>query len=191
MAGRKKKAKKKKSGNAVAKASSPLGRIAPLAGLETVNVIVETPKSKRNKFCFDEKAGVFRLGKVLPAGAAFPYDFGFVPGTRAEDGDPLDVLLLMDESAFPGCVVEARPIGVIEAEQKENGRFIRNDRVVAVAQESHVHSNLKSLADLNQDLIKELEHFFQSYQDCLGKEFRVLGARGPQKARKAIENAIQ
>src|SRR5215212_8024826 len=84
-----------------------------------VNVVVETPQGSRNKYNFDERLGVFRLGGVLPAGAVFPFDFGFVPSTVGGDGDPLDVLVLMDEPAFPGCLVEARLLGVVEAVQTE------------------------------------------------------------------------
>ena len=83
----------------------------------SVHVIIETPKGSRNKFAFDEKQKVFRLKKVLPVGMAFPYDFGFVPSTRAEDGDPIDVLVLMDEPAFPGCVLDCRVIGIIEGDE--------------------------------------------------------------------------
>ena len=98
------------------------------------NVVVETPKGCRNKFKFDEAAGLFRLGGVLPAGAVFPFDFGYLPATQGDDGDPLDVLILMDEPAFPGCVVAARLVGVIEAEQTEKGgRPERNDRLIAVS----------------------------------------------------------
>ena len=81
-----------------------------------VLVVVDTPKGSRNKYEFDEELGVFALGGVLPSGAVFPFDFGYVPRTRAEDGDPLDVLLLMDEPAFVGCVVPSRLVGAIEAE---------------------------------------------------------------------------
>src|SRR4051794_37531839 len=88
---------------------------------EMVNVMVETPKGCRNKFKFDEFHGCFQLSSVLPVGSTFPYDFGFVPGTRADDGDPIDVLLLMDEAAFPGCLVTARLIGVIQAEETKDG----------------------------------------------------------------------
>src|SRR5687767_2473398 len=88
---------------------------------KTVNVIVETPKGSRNKFKFDEESGCFILGSVLPAGYTFPFDFGYVPGTLAEDGDPVDVLLLMDQPAFPGCLVRARLIGVLEAKQCKDG----------------------------------------------------------------------
>ena len=80
-----------------------------------LNVVVETPKGSRNKYNYDEKLGLFKLGGVLPAGAFFPFDFGFVPATVGGDGDPLDVLVLMDEPAFTGCLVESRLLGVVEA----------------------------------------------------------------------------
>src|SRR5262245_5772097 len=82
-----------------------------------LNVVVDTPKGSRNKYKLDEKLGQWRLSKILPQGMSFPYDFGFVPSTRGEDGDPIDVLLIMDEPTFPGCIVSARLIGVIQAEQ--------------------------------------------------------------------------
>src|SRR5918998_3541164 len=114
-----------------------------------LNAIIETPKGSRNKFDYDEDAGLFKLGGVLPAGSVFPFDFGFVPSTLGGDGDPLDVLLLMDEPAFPGCLVEARLVGVVEAEQTErDGETTRNDRLVAVAAESRAHSKVRSLATL-------------------------------------------
>src|SRR2546430_14595761 len=91
---------------------------------KTVRVIVETPKGSRNKYAFDVDERVFTLKKVLPVGMAFPYDFGFIPSTRAEDGDPVDVLVLMDEPAFAGCLLACRPIGIIEGEQKEGTRKI-------------------------------------------------------------------
>ena len=101
---------------------------------DLTNVVVDTPKGSRNKYKFDERDGQWRLSKVLPQGSYFPFDFGFVPSTQAEDGDPIDVLLIVDEPAFPGCVVPARLIGVLEAEQTEKGQTIRNDRLVAVVE---------------------------------------------------------
>lgn len=116
-----------------------------------LNVIIETPKGSRNKFEYDPKHGLFKLSGILPAGANFPFDFGFVPPTLGEDGDPLDVLLLMDEPAFTGCLVAARLIGVIEAEQTErDGASVRNDRLIAVAAKSLTHRDLKSLEQLGQ-----------------------------------------
>src|SRR3982750_1608163 len=103
-------------------------------GGENLNVVIETPKGSRNKYNFDGSLGLFKLGGVLPAGHSFPYDFGFIPQTTGGDGDPLDVLVLMDEPAFPGCLIRSRLIGVIEAEQTEhNGETTRNDRLIAVA----------------------------------------------------------
>src|SRR6202043_965268 len=99
-----------------------------------LRVVIETPKGSRNKFAFNPDDQIFELKKVLPAGMAFPYDFGFVPSTKADDGDPVDVLVLMDEPAFPGCVLKCRPIGVIEGEQimKANKKDKeRNDRIIA------------------------------------------------------------
>src|SRR5437764_15464112 len=104
-----------------AKAASAAGlnELATFAAKGVVHVIVDTPKGSRNKFKYDEELGLFKLSGVLPAGAVFPFDFGFVPATLGGDGDALDVLLLMDEPAFVGCLVEVRLIGVIEAEQTE------------------------------------------------------------------------
>ena len=164
-------------------------RIPALDADGHVNVIVETPKGSRNKFKYDETNGVFTLGSVLPAGAVFPYDFGFVPCTRAEDGDPLDVLLLMDTPAFTGCLIGTRLIGVIEAEQTEDGETTRNDRLVAVALEAHDYSDLHTLKDINGGLLKELEHFFVSYNEARGKKFRLLGCKGPAKAKKLLRQS--
>src|SRR5262249_26353611 len=104
----------------------------PATGL--VHVIVDTPKGSRNKFKYDEALGLFRLGKVLPLGSSFPYDFGFIPATRAEDGDPVDILVFADEPTFCGCLVTVRLLGVIEAEQTEKGQTVRNDRLVGIVE---------------------------------------------------------
>ena len=90
-----------------------------------------------NKFKYEEHVGLFRLSKVLPLGASFPYDLGFVPSTRADDGDALDVLVLMDAPAFTGCLVTVRMLGVIEAEQTEKGKTVRNDRLIAAVETHH------------------------------------------------------
>jgi len=154
-----------------------------------ITVVIETPKGSRNKFKYDEKEGVFKLSSVLPAGSSFPYDFGFIPSTKAADGDPLDVLLLMDEAAFAGCVIEARLIGVIEAEQTERGKTTRNDRLIAVAAQSKDYSNLESLRDVNDHLIDEIQHFFEYYNESRGTEFKVLGIHGPKRAFKLLQKS--
>ena len=96
-------------------------------------VIVETLRGSRNKYKLDEKTGRMKLSMVMPEGMTFPYDFGFLPNTKFEDGDPLDVLILSDEPTFPACQIDCRIIGVIKAEQKKNGKETRNDRLIAVA----------------------------------------------------------
>ena len=139
-------------------------------------VIIETPKASRNKFKYDKEHDLFELGGVLPAGAVFPFDFGFVPSTLGEDGDPLDVLILMDQPAFPGCFVLARVLGVIEAKQTElDGETERNDRLIAVAAEAHDHSEIHSISEMSANLIDEIEHFFISYNEIKGKKFKPLG----------------
>ena len=152
-----------------------------------LNVIIETPKGCRNKYKFDEKLNLFKLGGILPLGATFPFDFGFIPSTLGGDGDPLDVLILMDEPAFAGCLVPARLLGVIEAEQTEDGVTERNDRLIAVASKSKAHSHVKSLNDLNESVIEEIKHFFISYNQAKGKEFKPIGQFGNRKAQKLVE----
>lgn len=157
-----------------------------------VHVVVETPKGGRNKVAFDPELGVFKLKGVLPEGHSFPYDFGFVPSTKAEDGDPLDVLLLLDAPAFPGCLVEARLIGALEIEQQDpDGPTQRNDRLLAVAANSHEHKSVKSLTDLSAELLHEIEHFFHSYNEAKGGEIRVLRRVGPERAHALLTQALQ
>src|SRR4051794_28197721 len=152
-------------------------------------VIVETPKGSRNKLSWNEPYGRFELKGVLPAGAIFPYDFGFLPSTLADDGDPLDLLLLLDDQTYPGVLVRSRLLGVLEAEQSENGKTERNDRLIAVADNSRTHSSLKSIEDVDHNLLREIEHFFCSYNEVKGKQFRVIGRGGPDRARQIIESA--
>src|SRR5262245_14937852 len=97
-----------------------------------LNVIIETPRGSRNKYAYDEESGLFRLIKLLPAGMAFPFDFGFVPSTQGGDGDPLDALVLSEETLFPGCLVRTRILGAIKAEQRKGKKIERNDRLIAV-----------------------------------------------------------
>ena len=157
-----------------------------------LNVIIETPKGSRNKFNYDEGTGLFKLGGVLPAGASFPFDFGFVPSTLGGDGDPLDVLVLMDEPAFAGCLVRVRLVGVIEAEQTErDGETTRNDRLIGVAAESRLHKSVRTLNALGDALLDEIEHFFVSYNDFKGKRFNPLGRFGPRKAAALVEEGMK
>src|SRR5205085_8152461 len=131
----------------------------------TLNAVIETSKGTRNKLNYNPDQELFELSKVLPRGMVFPFDFGFIPSTVAEDGDPLDVLVLLDEPVPVGCKIPARLIGVIEAEQIENGETFRNDRLIAVAQSSHEHRDVRSINDLCKRLVQEIEHFFVACDD--------------------------
>ena len=122
-------------------------------------------------------------------GLVFPFDFGFIPGTRGEDGDPIDVLLLMDAPAFTGCLVSSRLLGDIEAEQTEDGQTVRNDRLIAVATDSYVHRGITSLGELSGNLVDEIEHFFKSYTSLRGKLFEPIGRYGPERASKLVKKA--
>ena len=145
----------------------------------------------RNKFKYDEENGIYTLAKVLPQGMTFPAAFGFVPSTKAEDGDPEDVLVLMDEPVFTGCLVPSRLIGVIQAEQTEDGETTRNDRLIAVAAKSRDHSDIKSVSDLNDNTNQEIQDFFVAYNREQGKKFKVLGCKGPKAAFKLLRKSIK
>jgi len=156
---------------------------------KTIQVIIETPKGSRNKYAFDPKQRVFELKKVLPAGMSFPYDFGFIPSTLADDGDPVDVLVLMDEPAFPGCLVPSRLIGVMEGEQLDGKKKVRNDRLIAVAELSHAYKDWKKLRDLPDQFVTELEAFFVNYHGLEGKKYKLLGCKEAKTALELIKKA--
>src|ERR1700733_12720732 len=132
-------------------------KLKPTTKDDLLQVVIETPAGSRNKFAFDPAQGVFALKKLLTAGMTFPYDFGLLPQTLAPDGDPIDVLLLMDEPAYPGCLVPSRLIGVIEGEQIDGKKKIRNDRLVAIAEANHMYANVRKITDLPKQFLHELE----------------------------------
>ena len=168
-------------------------RIAPLKGDKKglLRVVIETPKGSRNKFAYNPDDRVFELKTSLPAGMEFPYDFGFVPCTEADDGDPIDVLVLMDEPAFPGCVLMCRLIGVIEGEQIGHKKTNRNDRIVAVQQDAHSWSEVNNVTDLGEHFQHELEQFFVNYHRLSGKKYRILAMKGPDQARKLVKAGLK
>ena len=169
-----------------------LFKLEPFHGEEELNVVIETPKGSRNKYEYDEKLGLFKLGGVLTLGASFPFDFGFVPSTLGGDGDPLDVLVLMDEPAFAGCLVRTRLVGVVEAEQTErDGETTRNDRLIGVAADSRLHTRVRTLESLGTTLLEQIEHFFVSYNQAKGKVFKPLGRFGPERALELVEEGMK
>src|SRR5712671_3825203 len=141
----------------------------------TCRAIIETPKGCRNKFDYDPESNLFMLGGLLPEGMMFPFDFGFVPSTLGDDGDPLDIMVVMDAPAHVGCLIEVRIIGIIEAKQSEDGKTESNDRLLGVAVHSYDHQDLESISDVNKTLLDQLEAFFTSYNKQRGKKFKVTG----------------
>jgi inorganic pyrophosphatase len=175
------------------KSRSPISSLKAIdAESGSINAIIDTPKGSRNKYKFDEELSLFKLKGVMPLGAYFPYDFGYIPGTLGGDGDPLDVLVLMDEPAVVGCLVEVELIGVIEAMQTEkDGTTEKNDRLIGVAVESHNHKDLKRLDQLEENFVFEIEHYFKSYNEARGKRFEVTARSGPQTAFAIVKKGIQ
>jgi inorganic pyrophosphatase len=151
-----------------------------------LNVIIETPRSSRNKFTYDETTQLFKLKKVLPFGTSFPIDMGFIPYTKAEDGDPFDVFVFMNGLTFPGCLVECRPLGIIEAEQSDGTNVFRNDRIVAVPIASKDYDNLTNIEDLNATTLADLINFCIYYNEMEGRTFVVKGMKGSEDAITAI-----
>lgn len=156
-----------------------------------VNVIVETPAGSRNKFKLDEKRGLFLLHKILPVGTAFPFDFGFIPGTRAEDGDPLDIMVLGEEPTFTGCLMTVRLLGTIEADQKNGRKTLRNDRLIGTPQTAKIRPEALSLDEVPRNLLDQIEHFFIAYNRFEGRQFVPRRRRGPNAAAARLQKAVR
>jgi inorganic pyrophosphatase len=149
--------------------------------------VIEATQGTRHKLKHESEWKAFVLSSVLPLGLSFPYDFGFLPSTLGDDGDPLDVLVLADEALPPGTVVPCRIVGVIEAEQQDKGgRPKRNDRVVAVARDSHRYGECRELRDIAGNVLNEVEQFFVVYNAHKGGRFRPLARRGAAAAAKLV-----
>lgn len=169
-----------------------LSEIEPFTKDDELRVVIETPRGCRSKYSYDPECDCMKLSTVLPEGMVFPYDFGFIPSTLGQDGDPLDILILMDEPVVPGCVVRARLIGAIEAEQKEKGKgWTRNDRLIAVAAHAQTHDGAKKLGDLRPHLVKEIKEFFATYNKLRDRKFKPMDEASPGKAGKLIEAGMK
>ncbi|MDP9012314.1 MAG: inorganic diphosphatase [Pseudomonadota bacterium] len=155
-----------------------------------LQAVIETPKGSRNKFNYNLEHHCLELASALPAGMVFPFDFGFAPSTLADDGDPLDILLLMDAPVPPCCLLQCRLLGVMEARQKKTGgKWERNDRLIAVAVHAQTHDEVKDVSDLPKRFIDDLTEFFHDYNKLHDKKFECLGILGPTKARRLLKKA--
>lgn len=155
---------------------------------ETVTAMVESPKGFNQKFDYDAKESRFRLSKILPAGLIFPFDFGMIPGTKGEDGDPLDIIVLSESATFPGCLIDCRIIGALQAEQTErDGKTMRNDRFIGVPGVAQLFSEVQTLEDLPEAILNQLEAFFKNYNEQAGKTFKVVKRLNAVKAQSLLK----
>jgi inorganic pyrophosphatase len=167
-----------------------LDRLPAIDSMGDLNVIIETMQGSRNKYKYDPESNCIKLSHVLTEGAVFPFDFGFIPSTSGGDGDPLDVLVLIDHPAVAGCLVKCRLIGAITAEQTVDRKTTRNDRLIGVALQSPRYKHINSLKDLETTLLDQIEHFFISYNIPRGRKFRVIRRIGPKQAMKLVQKGI-
>jgi inorganic pyrophosphatase len=156
------------------------------------HVVVETPRGSAAKLEYDPELRVFTLSKPLILGLTYPYDWGFIPSTKGEDGDPVDALVLHDTATAPGLVLKCKIIGVLELEQREKGKkAIRNDRLIAVPRESHREKADKDARDLSKQIRQEIEKFFVATDELDDKELKFLGWKGPKSGERLIASAAK
>jgi inorganic pyrophosphatase len=168
-----------------------LVKLPPFSDNGDIRVVIETPRGSRAKLDYDPKLQTFTLSKSLLVGLTYPHDWGFVPSTKAEDGDPLDIMVIHDAATFPGLVLTCRVIGVLQIEQRSKGKRERNDRLFAVPRHSHSESALHDVSDLSQPIQDELEKFFIATDELEDKTLDILGWKGPKIALKAIKDAAK
>jgi len=169
-----------------------LSQLPPVADDGVINVVIETSRGGRTKYNYVPELAAFVAKKILPLGMSFPFDFGFIPSTLGGDGDPLDVLVLVDEPVPTGAIVPSRFIGVIEAEQTErDGKTMNNHRLVAVATVTELFADVRSFEDLPASVMQQIEHFFISYNEQAGKRFEPTARGDANRATALMRQAHQ
>jgi len=156
--------------------------------MQTITAVVETPRGSAQKYDYDAENKWFKLKKIMPAGMVFPFDFGFIPGTAGEDGDPLDIIIISEFQSFPGCVMDCRIMGVITAKQTEKNKTVRNDRFIAIPDSSLLFTSIKTIANLPPGIIQQLEKFFINYNELENKKFTPLKRLNAKQALKLIKD---
>ncbi len=164
-----------------------LSRIPPQPKSGLINVLVEIPAGSKNKYEFDKEMGVLALDRVLSASVQYPYDYGFIPNTLADDGDPLDGMVIMDQPTFPGCVIAARPIGMLE--MVDGGD--RDEKILCVPDKDPRYVNVKSLADIAPHRLDEIAEFFRTYKNLEKKVTEILGWKDVDHVLPLVEQCIQ
>jgi inorganic pyrophosphatase len=165
-------------------------KIPPFNEDGDLNVVVEAPRGSGVKLKYEPGLRAFTYNKALPIGLSYPYDWGFVPGTEAEDGDPLDALVLSDVASYPGVVIACRPLGVLQLDQKNGKKRERNDRLVAAPVKAKRFEEIEDPDDFADRLREEIERFFLNTTFFSQKDPRVLGWKGPKYARKKVRDAM-
>jgi inorganic pyrophosphatase len=161
----------------------------PKTGL--VRVVIDTPRGSRNKYKFEPDLQMFALSRILPAGMSFPFDFGSIPGTSAEDGDALDILVLTQAPLVVGCLVHVHLVGIIRATQKEGRATIRNDRLIGAIETPVNKPAVRDIHDLSKDVLDDVEHFFCAYNQAQGRTFSVSGRAGAKAAESVLRRAMR
>jgi inorganic pyrophosphatase len=156
-----------------------------------MDIIIETPKGSRQKYTYDAELKLFRLKKVLAPGLVFPFDFGFIPGTKGEDGDPFDILVLSEYQGFPGCVVDVRMAGCLPAIQTQAKTSFRNDRFIGILEQSSAYDRMMSLEDLPNELIDNIKLFFTTYLQAEGKTVHWENDMNSLQAIEVINKALE
>ncbi len=154
---------------------------------EIVYAIIEIPKGSRNKYEFDKKKGYFVLDRVLYTPFHYPTDYGIIPKTFCDDGDPLDIMVIMEQPTFPGCVIEVRPVALLK--MIDSGDY--DDKVLAVPTKDPRFENIKDMGDIPEHTFKEISHFFEHYKELEGKEVKILGWKDADHAKRVIESSIE
>jgi inorganic pyrophosphatase len=153
---------------------------------EEITAVIEIPFGSRNKYELDKKTGLMKLDRVLYSAVHYPGDYGLIPRTLHEDGDPLDVLVLVKEQTFSGCLIDVRPLGVL----RMNDRGEPDDKILAVALKDPYYEEFFDIADIPQHLLKEVEYFFSTYKDLEGKRVQIIGWEKSDAAMRVINESI-
>lgn len=164
-----------------------LSLIPPQPKPGIVNVLIEIPGGSKNKYEFDKDMGAFALDRVLYASVQYPFDYGFIPNTLADDGDPLDGMVIMDEPTFPGCVIAARPIGMLE--MIDGGD--RDEKLLCVPDKDPRYVNVKSLDDIASHRLDEIAEFFRTYKNLEKKVTEIQGWKGTDQVFPLLEECIK
>lgn len=154
---------------------------------EEFNVVIEIPKGSRNKFEYDEELDVIKLDRVNYAAMAHPYDYGFIPETRSEDGDHLDAFVLLESSVFPGCLVNARPVGILY--MIDDGE--KDEKVIGVPADDPRYDHIDDISQLSPHLTKEIQHFFEHYKDLQNKKVEITGWGNKEEAMKVMKESFE